>query len=87
MPLKKRIGLIFLAAIIAITLSFAIPFSPWIKPEITENGKIVTIKDGRCAVETESSNIIHIDNCEHRSVGERVTVKYRETTTIGELVP
>lgn len=87
MPLKKRLGLIFLAAIIAIALSFAIPFSPWIKPEITENGKVITIKEGRCAVETETSNIIHIDNCDHRTVGEQVKVKYRVTTSIGELVP
>ncbi len=84
--MKVRWGLVFLGAIIALVLGFTIPFLPWIKPEITEGATIVTSKLGRCSVETDSKNIIEVDNC-HQDVGERVTVKYRETTKIGELIP
>lgn len=85
--MKARLGLVFLGAIIGIALAFSVPFSPWIKPEITENAKVITFNEGRCAVETESRNIIHIDNCNDKNVGDKVTVKYRVTTSIGELVP
>jgi len=86
MAIKKRLGLAFLIAFIAIALGFSIPFLPWIRPEITENGKVITFDEGRCAVETESMNIIHVNNCD-KNVGDKVTVKYREMTSVGELIP
>jgi len=85
--MKIRLGLAFLLAFIALALAFSIPFAPWIKPEITESGKVITFNDGRCAVETESQNVIHIDNCDDKNIGDQVTVKYRTTTSIGELIP
>ncbi len=85
--MKISVGLAFLGAIIALAVAFAVPFAPWIKPEIIENAKVITFHDGRCAVETESNNVIHIENCDDKNVGEQVTVKYRATTSIGELMP
>jgi NADH:ubiquinone oxidoreductase subunit 3 (subunit A) len=86
LAMKKRLGLVFLIAFIAIALGFSIPFLPWIKPEITEGAKVITFDEGHCAVETESMNIIQVDNC-NKNVGDRVTVKYREMTSVGELIP
>lgn len=85
--MKIRLGLAFLGAIIGIAVAFAVPFSPWIKPEITENAKVITFDKDHCVVETESKNVIHIDNCKDKNVGDRVTVKYRAETSIGELIP
>jgi len=85
--MKIGLGLAFAGAIIVIAIAFSVPFSPWIKPEITENAKVITFNDGRCAVETVSNNIIHIDNCGNKNVGDRVTVKYRAETSVGELTP
>ena len=85
--MKKRLGLAFLIAFIAVALAFSIPFLPWIRPEIKESAKIITFDEGHCAVETESQNVIHIDNCDDKNIGDRVTVKYREMTSVGELVP
>jgi len=85
--MKIGLGFAFLAAIIAIVIAFSVPFVPWIKPEITEGAKVITFNQGRCAVETESMNVIHIDNCDDKNVGDRVTVKYRAMTSVGELVP
>lgn len=84
--MKVRWGPVFLAAIIALVLLFSIPFLPWLKPEITEGAKIITSSDGRCVVETESTRIINVGNC-NLDVGQEVTVKYRESTSAGELVP
>jgi hypothetical protein len=84
--MKVRWGLVFLGAIAALVLGFTIPFLPWIKPEITEDGTVVASKPGRCSVETDSKNVIEVDGCD-KKVGERLTIKYRETTKIGELVP
>jgi len=85
--MKIRLGLVFLGAIIGIAVAFAVPFSPWIKPEITEKAKVITFNEGRCAVETESMNVIHIDNCDEKNVGDQVMIKYRATTSVGELIP
>jgi len=85
--MKIGLGFAFAGAIIVIAIAFSVPFSPWIKPEITENAKVITFNDGRCAVETVSNNIIHIDNCGNKNVGDRVTVKYRAETSVGELTP
>ena len=87
MAMKIRLGLAFLGAIIAFAIAFSVPFSPWVKPEITEDAKVITLNDGRCAVETVSNNVIHINNCGNKNVGDRVTIKYRAQTSIGELVP
>ena len=85
--MKIGLGFAFLAAIIAVALAFSIPFSPWVKPEVKESAKVITFDKGRCEVETESHNLINIDNCDNRNVGGQVTVKYRAQTAVGELVP
>ena len=85
--MKIGLGFAFLAAVIAIALAFSVPFSPWVKPEIRENAKVIKSEEGRCVVETESSNIITIDNCANNKEGDLVTVKYRAQTVVGELVP
>jgi len=87
LAVKIGLGLAFAGAIIALAVAFAVPFSPWIKPEITESAKVITFNEGRCAVETESENVIHIDNCDDKNVGDQVTVKYRAMTSVGELMP
>ncbi|MFQ5969821.1 MAG: hypothetical protein ACE5J2_04945 [Nitrososphaerales archaeon] len=85
--MKIGLGFAVGGTIIGISIALAVPFSPWIKPEITESAKVITFNEGRCAVETESKNVIHIDNCDDKNVGDPVTIKYRATTSVGELMP
>ncbi|MFY3740569.1 MAG: hypothetical protein HMLIMOIP_001010 [Candidatus Nitrosomirales archaeon] len=83
----NRVAIAFLAAIIGIILVFTVPFLPWVKPEISEKAKVITFKDGKCVVETESTRIINVDNCDSKDAGEQVMVKYRAETSAGELIP
>ncbi len=85
--MKLGVGFAFLAAIIGIVLVFTVPFLPWVKPEVHERAKVITFNDGKCVVETESTRIINIDNCDSKKAGEQVNVKYRAETSAGELVP
>ena len=85
--IMNRIAIAFFAAIIGVVLVFTVPFLPWVKPEISEKAKVITFKDGKCVVETESTRIINVDNCDSKDAGEQVMVKYRAETSAGELVP
>lgn len=77
----------FLIMAAAIVIGFSIPFSPWIRSDVIEEARVITSDGDRCVVETESNNIIHIDNCLGKEVGELVTVKYKVETSVGEIIP
>ncbi len=76
---------LFVGAVFAIALFAMVPNLPWIKNEVSESSRVVSVNGSSCTVETDSHKLINISNCMDHAVGDRVSVKYRETTSVGEL--
>ncbi|GBC73802.1 hypothetical protein HRbin04_01208 [archaeon HR04] len=76
---------LFVGAFIAIALFATIPNLPWVKNEVSESSTVVSVNGSSCTVETASHRLINVSNCMDHEVGDKVNVKYRETTSIGEL--
>ncbi len=76
---------LFVGAFIALALFVIVPNLPWIKSTVNESASVVDVNGNSCIVETQSHRIINVSNCMDHRVGERVTVSYKETTSLGEL--
>lgn len=84
---RNKRGLSIGAAIVMGAFFVATAGLPWMKPEITESATVVHVNgDGSCIVETTSSNIINVADCDNKNTGEEVVIKYRRTTYAGELL-
>lgn len=76
---------LFVGAFLTIALFAMVPNLPWVKNEVSENSTIVSMNGASCVVETDSHRLINVADCMDHRVGDRVGVKYRETTSLGEL--
>ncbi|MCS6767373.1 MAG: hypothetical protein RMJ59_00375 [Candidatus Nitrosocaldus sp.] len=76
---------LFVGAVFAIALFAMIPNLPWVKNEVRESSTVVSVNGSSCTVETDSHRLINVADCMNHEVGDRVNVKYRETTSVGEL--
>ncbi len=77
---------LFVGAFIALALFAMVPNLPWVKNIVNESASVVSINGNSCVVETSSHRLINVHNCMNHKVGDGVTVSYRETTSLGELI-
>ncbi|GIU71495.1 MAG: hypothetical protein KatS3mg003_0974 [Candidatus Nitrosocaldaceae archaeon] len=84
---KNKKGLALGAAIVIGGAILGLLQSPWIRSELTEEAVVLRVHDdGSCEVETEFSNILTVWDCKGHKEGDSVTVKYREATSLGEII-
>ena len=83
---QRRKGLLIGIGIgVGVFLLF-LPNLPWVRPELTSEATVIRLhEDGSCEVETEFSDILTVWDCKQHNVGDKVIVKYRQNTALGEI--